>query len=291
MNTLEKGAGFEGQKMFVLPKNMLKKLKKHPIGELLYITDIGYFPRAKEHFRTRPKGAGQYILIFCIEGQGDIIIDEQKVSLSTNQFCLIPEKTSHSYASSKHNPWSIYWVHFQGTKVNEVCKQIPLYGDVLLRESTKAGRETLFNEFFDILNKGVTLDRMLYIGMCFWSLLSSFAYASLYTDMRAAEVNLVNTMTDFLKENIDKILKLEDLVAHAGCSSTHLYTLFKKETGHSPINFFILLKMQEACRYLSFSNQSIKEISFALGYDDQYYFSRLFKKIIGISPRNYRKKD
>ena len=61
-----------------------------------------------------------------------------------------------------------------------------------------------------------------------------------------------------------------------------------EETSKSPIDFFIHLKMEEACRLLRLTTRRISDIANELGYKDQYYFSRLFKKKIGVSPRNYR---
>jgi AraC-like DNA-binding protein len=66
--------------------------------------------------------------------------------------------------------------------------------------------------------------------------------------------------------------------------------MFSRKTGYSPLSYFSHLKIDKACEYLDFSKLKIKEISFALGYSDPYYFSKDFQKKIGLSPRNYRKR-
>lgn len=67
----------------------------------------------------------------------------------------------------------------------------------------------------------------------------------------------------------------------------------KQKTGHSPIDYFIQMKMQKASQQLDFTNRSVKDIAMSMGFDDPYYFSKRFKKITGMSPRKYRtvKKD
>lgn len=57
----------------------------------------------------------------------------------------------------------------------------------------------------------------------------------------------------------------------------------------SPVDYFIQLKMQRACQLLFFGTKHIKEIATDLGYDNPYYFSRLFKKYIGKAPKEYRR--
>lgn len=59
----------------------------------------------------------------------------------------------------------------------------------------------------------------------------------------------------------------------------------------APMDYYIQLKMQRACRYLAHSDRKIKVIARELGYDDQYYFSRLFSKAIGKSPSDYRREE
>lgn len=54
------------------------------------------------------------------------------------------------------------------------------------------------------------------------------------------------------------------------------------------MEYFIHLKIQRACRYLTLTRFSIKQISLTLGYSDQYYFSRIFHKVMGVSPLAYR---
>lgn len=70
----------------------------------------------------------------------------------------------------------------------------------------------------------------------------------------------------------------------------HFSVTFKKKTGFSPIEYFNHLKMQKASQYLLFTNLRIKEIAQEVGIEDPYYFSRLFTKIMGISPVHYREK-
>ncbi len=91
-----------------------------------------------------------------------------------------------------------------------------------------------------------------------------------------------------MKSQLDKALKIEEMALYFNYSPSHFFSIFKKKTGFSPINYFNDLKIQKACQYLSFTSMSVKEISYTLGFNDPLYFSRLFKKIMGVPPLRYR---
>jgi AraC family transcriptional regulator of arabinose operon len=71
-------------------------------------------------------------------------------------------------------------------------------------------------------------------------------------------------------------------------SSGHYGMLFRKSRNHTPVDYFNRLKIQKACELLKTTDQPVGEIGESLGFTDPYYFSRLFKKTMGLSPRTYR---
>jgi YesN/AraC family two-component response regulator len=81
------------------------------------------------------------------------------------------------------------------------------------------------------------------------------------------------------------------IAGHFCYSSSYFTTLFKQKTGRSPLEYFIRLKIQYTCQLLDQSTLKIKEIASRVGYDDPYYFSRIFKKMMGTSPNEYRQKS
>jgi AraC-like DNA-binding protein len=94
-----------------------------------------------------------------------------------------------------------------------------------------------------------------------------------------------------MNENIYNKLTLKDISSYFGCSESHLYRLFLKEINYSPMNYFLLLKITRACQLLEYTDMKINQISFKLGFEDPYYFSRMFSKVKGMSPKNYRDKE
>ena len=94
-----------------------------------------------------------------------------------------------------------------------------------------------------------------------------------------------------MQENTQHNLTLEQFATYFKYSPSHFSMLFQKETGVSPISYFLRLKIQRACQYIELTNLKLNEIATLLGFDEPAYFSRLFSKIMGMSPSEYRRKE
>jgi len=92
----------------------------------------------------------------------------------------------------------------------------------------------------------------------------------------------------FMREHLNQPLQVATLAARASASPSHFFVLFKRVTGSPPIDYFIRLRMQRACRLLEAGSLHVKEVAAALGYDDPFYFSRVFKSTVHVAPSEYR---
>lgn len=96
-----------------------------------------------------------------------------------------------------------------------------------------------------------------------------------------------------MKENIERKLTLKEIAKHTGYSISYFSALFSQRTGYAPLVYFNMLKIQQACSLLDFTNIKINQVCYKIGIEDPYYFSRLFNKIMGMPPKEYKnlKKD
>ena len=291
---LRKREGFKGQKLIVLPKKVIADfLTKDPVTRQIYITDIGYYPKAEFHYVERPAGISQYIIIYCTEGMGWLEINRKRIVINPSEFIIIPANVPHRYGASNEKPWTIYWVHFKG-------ELAPYISTLILNNSEgykpnlsySDHRIRLFENIYQNLEKGYSTDALRYVNMIFSHFLSSLIYEEKFNGpAQQRDKNVVALSVRLMQDKIDEVIKLSDFAKASNLSVSHFSAIFKGETGYSPIEYFNHLKIQKACQFLSFTEMPVKEIALSLGINDQYYFSRIFTKLMGTSPSGYRKKN
>ena len=291
---IKKKEGFQGQKAIVLPRKIISDLcMNNGMLQGLHITDIGYYPKAQHHYRERLQGIDQHILIYCVEGKGTAQISGQKYQVEPDSFLIIPGGSPHSYAADEADSWTIYWVHFKGDTAkaivdNMVNRLDGHHGLVHFQQK----RINLFEEIYTSLERGYGHDNLSYANMILWYYLSSFLYNDKFylAESKTKGNDKVELAINYMQENLSQMLTLGDIAASVNISVPHFSSIFRKKTGFSPIEYFIHLKVQKACQYLLFTDLRVKEIAEKLGIEDPYYFSRMFHKLMGVSPNLYRVK-
>ncbi|MFB0829202.1 AraC family transcriptional regulator [Brevibacillus laterosporus] len=99
---------------------------------------------------------------------------------------------------------------------------------------------------------------------------------------------VIRSAITYLKEHLGEKIGLKEVAQNCCLSVYHFSHLFQRETGYSFLEYVHRMKLQKAVIYLETTDLSIKEIAFELGFEDANYFSRLFKKQMNMSPREYR---
>ena len=285
--------GFNGERAIVLPKIIVDMLEKDPLASMLHITDIGYYPKAEHHYRERKEAVNQFVFIYCVDGCGWYSINGNRYEVHANQYFILPAGIPHTYAADKATPWTIYWIHFKGTLAPFYAQNALLPMDINPEAHSRISqRINMFEELFNTLKNGYNTENLQYVSSLFHHYLGSLRFVQQYRDSNNVSVNeenAIETAIHHMKENIEKRLTLKDISESVGYSSSHFSMIFKKEIGHSPLNYFNLLKIQKACFLLDSTDMKISQICYKIGIEDAYYFSRLFSKIMGMSPREYKK--
>ena len=104
------------------------------------------------------------------------------------------------------------------------------------------------------------------------------------------QIKLPEKIAAYLNEHIYEPFSSDALEKKFFLTYKHMEVTFKKEKGMTPLQYHTRLRIQTACSLLGSTLLSIREISDKLGYPDAMYFSRIFKKQMGLSPREYRRK-
>lgn len=282
----------DGSIRLLLPPTLVTTLKEHPLAKGLYPISFGHYKQAKRH-RVRRRIHTDYLLIFCYDGQGQYRVGKQKGQLQSGQILFIPKGVSHVYQADKKRPWSIYWVHFDGSLVQAYMDNLGLE---LLQQDEEASPvisitnwQSLLPDVHQLLqlqrqdlnvDKALLASHLLGKIFCHLPLLKSDSPQDARFDIQSLQT--------YMRNNSHKTLTLKEMADFCGLSRFHFSKKFAQATGASPLQFFTQMKIKQAQYLLVESEQTIAQIANSLGYTDPYYFSRMFKKQTGLSPTHYK---
>lgn len=288
---MKKQEGFESEKLIVLPAYQLKQIADHPLNRMLYITDIGFFPHARYHYRERAEGCDTYILIYCAEGEGRVTINKAVHLLQERQLVVIPADTPHSYWTEAVHPWTIYWIHFKGEQAEHYSTLLKGgAGTLTLRSQDSEKFIALFHQCYDLLSgSGYSPSHQIFAMQTAAYAISSLGIITEREEEKRKQ-QYIESAIHLMNMKLEDNLTLDEIAQYTQISKQHLNHLFKSSVGFAPIDYYLRLKMRRACQLLDLTSLSIKEVCHSLGFKDPYYFSRLFRKIIGLSPTDYRNK-
>jgi AraC family transcriptional regulator, arabinose operon regulatory protein len=283
--------GFPGQRLRVLPRPLVADALMSPVTAQLLVTDAGYFPHAAEHGKLRPAGSRQAILIFCVEGAGYLEFGAARGAheVRPGSVAIIPADAPHRYWADQDDPWTIWWIHLEGALVGGMVEG--LLGDERRRviqpvrdmfAATLAVDRALMQ-----LERDETVASVTSAAAYGWTLLAQL------TAGRAAggadDYDRIKAAQDILRARLSDHISVGQLAGEFGLSASHFSALFRTQTGMSITEYVKRLRNSSARELLLSTEMTVAEVGSAVGYHDQFYFSRQFRSVTGISPREFRR--
>lgn len=245
------------------------------------------------HMFTWQKGRvlDEFQFVLISEGEGIFESKEtgKKKITAGDGFLLFPG-IWHRYKPSAKTGWTEQWLGFSGS----LAKQFLTNGFFNPEKAIvqKCLRTTILNYFdslFQLFNDEPFGYQRLASGICIQMM------AELYNIQQISDNdNISNSMISHTKhimyEKINESINLKKIASDFGVSYSKFRIDFKKQTGTSPLQYHLLLKIEKAKDLLLHTNKTQKEIAYSLGFESDYYFNRLFKQKTGITPNQFRKK-
>lgn len=231
-------------------------------------------------------GRNDFYLMYLCRGKLKIQHGENEFILKSGQVIIFPPHIPVLYTNISDKNIDYLWIHFTGNKAEKLISDAHLSlstpTEVSIDEKIISEFQSLFNEYInrDFLFETTSIAK-------FINIISLFGRAAARLNKTHTSPSLKNTLK-YIDENYAKEIDIKELANQEHMSYTYFRTIFKKKTGTSPNQYIIMLRLRNASLLLKQTDLSIKEIAESVGFSDQMYFSRIFKKRFGVSPKGFR---
>ena len=256
--------------------------------EILKVGTEHCSPRKQPVDCVRPS----YALHFVLFGRGMLVVGDKKYVLNSGEAFLLFKGEKYSYVPDAKNPWSYTWVEVQG-ELDELfslcgftkescCKKLVTYDGYieLMKELQKS---------FD-----ASPTQSIRCSAYFMLLCSRFIENRLSgKDIKdTSKKRIMRDILIYVNNNcLSEALSLQTIATENGISVATLLRLFDEFIGMSPVEYMNAYKVSIACEKMQDGGLNVSEAAFWSGFDDEKYFARVFKRVKGMTPMEYRKNN
>ena len=235
--------------------------------------------------RTLP----EYQLQYISQGEGTLVINNKTYEVKPGSFIFVFPGQWHCYRPSVEVGWVEYWVGFNGPFFNRFVQEGILTKD---HNYLEIGiHDNIINIFEEIFSEVRTQQPLYQIKACsgIMSLLAEIITYERRKDQPDYYQNIVEKAKILMENNIYDSINLSNISKQLGLSASRFNAIFRNYTSMSPHQYYIHIRINRAKRHLEHDNLTVKEVAYRAGFEDQYYFSRLFKLKTGIAPSEWKK--
>lgn len=238
----------------------------------------------------RPKGRLDYQLLYIVSGKGHFYFHGEDRVVYAGRMVLIQPRQEQRYEYFGEDKPEVYWVHFTGSDVKNILRSynIPM-DDPIFYSGASSTYSYLFKEMIHELQNCKTR----YEDLLAMYLRQIFL---LVQRTRQEERPTVSTYIQeemefarrYFNEHYNEPISIQEYAESRNMSVCYFQRNFKQIVKHTPMQYLLTIRVNNAASLLETTDYSMAEIAAIVGYEDPLYFSRLFRKIKGVSPRDYR---
>lgn len=257
---------------------------------LLYIQEIGKLDAEKPHISQR-QDLSSYLFFIVLRGSGTLEYNGVQHALTMGDCVFINCKVGYSHSTSK-DLWTLKWVHFFGPNIHNIHeKYIERGGSPVFHSIFPERFEHIWSKLYSLANSSDYI-RDMRINEHLTSLLTLLMEHSWNPETgnrTGVKRQNLGQIKSHLDANFTDKITLDDLAKNFFINKYYLSHGFKEQYGLTISDYLLSLRITHAKQLLRFSDLTAASISAACGMTDPNYFSRIFKKVEGISPTAYRR--
>lgn len=243
--------------------------------------------------KFKTEGRSGYHLHVVLSGKGTLYVNNEEIKIHQGQMFVTKPDEGCSYETSETERWEYCWMAFDGKNAECYIENMGFKKEIYVRDCYEDP-----HKFFDLVNKILDHTELTLAGeLMRLSILLEYIGLAIETNYKvghrvknhkdySTEAYVAHAI-DFIHYNY-RTMKVSDISKYVGINRSYMANIFKEKVGMSPQEYLVKYRLREAARLLKETNMPIQDISHKVGYKDPLTFSKMFKNIYGVSPRNYR---
>ena len=239
----------------------------------------------------RPRGRLDFQLLYIASGKAHFHINGKEEIVTAGHMVLYRPKEPQKYEYFGEDQTEVYWVHFTGSDITNILRS---YGLTKEKKIFYCGSGLEYQNHFRSMIQELQLCKddypemlEIHLRQIFIKLHRYFNTVSKVDNTHIAEE--IDRATLYFAEHYNRNICIEEYAKEHHMSTSWFIRNFKQYTGVTPMQYIVSIRIHNAEVLLQDEHYNITEISNIIGYDNPLYFSRIFKKVKGISPSEYRK--
>ncbi len=259
---------------------------------LFFLQETGTLQAKFPHTSSR-QNLNSYLFFIVKSGTGLLKYGNQIYNLKKND-CVFIDCHKPYLHSTSDKPWQLQWVHFYGNNIKFIYNEYQNNGGMCCFQTDRLNvYQEILNQIYIISTSDFYLrDMEIHLNLSsllFFLMQDGKNIAQKTNNISSDNVLSIQAVKDYIDENYIQKISLDNLEKKFFINKYYLVRLFKKQYGFTVNDYIIRLRITKGKKLLRFSNKTIEEISYECGVQNSAYFSRIFKKIEGVSPSEYRK--
>ena len=239
----------------------------------------------------RPRGRVDYQLLYIAAGKAHFYFNEKEQIITAGHMVLFRPKEPQKYEYFGEDQTEVYWVHFTGGDVKNILRSYGLTDD---KKVFYCGSGLDYQNLFRTMINELQMCKEKYSEMLEMYLRQIFIMLQRYfhNSIKTEPVRVIEEIdkaTKYFNEHYNEDINIDEYTQTNYISISWFIRAFKQCTGSTPMQYILSKRISNAETLLQNPSYNISEISQIVGYDNPLYFSRIFKKVKGISPSEYRK--
>jgi len=234
-----------------------------------------------------PAVRDHYLIHYIIAGHGIFTSGGKDFHLSSGDGFLVLPSTVASYVADLSDPWEYCWVGFNGSDAKRLMSQTGLLdSDPVFHYDKDNLFEELLMKICNSSGSSPSEDARMESGLLLFlaTLMDQFGIPA---TRHTSGYEYVQKAIQYIDYNYSSDIDIVDVASSVGISRSHLYRLFMKHISMPPNEYLMRYRISKATELLESNNLSVGEVAYSAGFSDQLYFSRVFKKYMGMPPSRY----